>query len=190
MRKRELKLSLVLPVVQVAIAAALLEWAYRATYPRGVELYVPTGRLICLGLNAPARLFRFADPTQWESTPAWVPRSLFGFSTDDLFLLAGVAVVWFLVGLALDHRHDLDTMGGRKKALGLVVSPLLLALGGLLFYGALRELGPNNNNVNAPIGGILTLMWALSLIFFPGKWLVNAIFRADRGLDSSSLPLP
>jgi len=100
------KLAVVLPAVQFVFAAILLQWSYRTPIPRGTELYVPTSRLICRGLNAPALLFSEVDYyfVQSEAAPTWTARPILGFYADDLFFLLGVIVVWYFAGRALDLR--------------------------------------------------------------------------------------
>lgn len=132
------RLGLPLAAIQLVVAAILLQLGYRAPLLHGSELYVPTERLICLGLNAPARLFKFLDPIYWGEKFDWLPRSMFGFYVDDLFFLAGVIIVWYLVGRALDRTRALRTTGGSRIAL--VIDILLLALGVIFLFGGRQEM--------------------------------------------------
>jgi hypothetical protein len=180
---RKLKLAWFLPVIQFVIAAILLQWGYRAPVPRGSELYVPPSRLICLGLDAPALLFRLLDPVPWGPEFDWIPRSILGFDTDDLFFLVGVIVVWYLAGRALDHLWTPRTAKRGSMAIVFVKCSLLLAAGVILFFFGLQQLGPHPPNYPAPtVGAVLTLMWSVALIFLSGKGLVRAI----RGVLSRS----
>jgi hypothetical protein len=178
---RKLRLALVLPIIQVAIAAILLQAAYRTRLPRGSDA-IPDVRLICRGLNAPALVFRLPNLMAPEAT--WIPKlpSVFGFDVDDVYFLVGVVVVWYLLGRALDQRRSSRKEGGSKKATAFVVYPLLLALGGLLFYGGLKDFGnPRSPNLGSPVGAFLTLMWSVGLIVLSGRRLVRAIRPAFRG---------
>ncbi len=54
------KLRFALPLVQFAVATLMLAWGHRVVAPRRLDtLYVPTIRLLCFGINAPAALFAF-----------------------------------------------------------------------------------------------------------------------------------
>jgi hypothetical protein len=172
----KLRLALVLPVIQFAIAAILLQWAYRAPIPRGSEAYVPTVRLVCRGLNAPALLFRMLDPFRLGPPFDSGPRSMLGFDRDDLFFLVGVIVAWYLVGRALDHRRSSSIAARKRIANALIAYPLLLALGVLLLFLGMHDVqNPGYENLDPPFGAWLTLMWSASLIFLSGRGLVRAI---------------
>jgi hypothetical protein len=172
---RKLKLAGVLPIMQFVIAASLLQYGYRASVAHGTEFYVPTARLICLGLNAPAMLFMHLNPTSWGEAFDFLPRSVLGFDTDDLFFLLGVVVVWYFVGRAVDQRQFSRTAGKRRIMAPLTACPLLLALGGLLFHWGQQNLKNPYDNPDPPFGAVLMLAWAVSLIFFSGRWLVRTI---------------
>jgi hypothetical protein len=178
---RRFRLALVLPVIQFVIAAILLQWGYRTPVPRGSELYVPTVRLICRGLNAPALLFRFLNPISRGPEFDWIPRSVIGFDTDDIFFLFGVIIVWYIAGRALDQRGTSTTAERSGIAVVLVPGILLLALGVLLSLVGLHDLGPSRpNNPGPPIGAVLTLMWSVTLICLSGRRLVQAIRPVPR----------
>jgi len=146
-------------------------------------MYVPTARLICRGLNAPAVLFNVLDPIEWGVAPSWLPHSVFGFDTGDLFFLAGVIVIWYLVGRALDQRRALTAAGRRQVVTALIVYSLLLALGGLLLFAGLQDFRPPqfSNLDYRPERAILTLIWAAGLIFVSGRGLVGMVRRPIRG---------
>jgi hypothetical protein len=165
---RKLRLAFLLPTIQVLFAASLLQWAQRRPVPRGGELYVPTARLICFGLNAPALIFRFLNPIRWGSSFAWVPRATLGFDTDDIFFLVGVIVVWYLTGRALDQRQQpwRTAEGNRTSVRKILLYSILLAAGGALLVLGLQELGAHRaNNPASSVEGILTLTWSIALIF-------------------------
>jgi hypothetical protein len=167
---------LILPAIQLVVAATLLQWGYHSPAPRGSEVYVPTTRLICQGLNAPALLFRFFNPIGWGQRFDRIPRWIFGFDTDDLFFLAGVIVVWYLVARALDRRRALRPTRARKIAP--VVDTLLLSLGVILFFAGLQEMMyPRYNNPKDALGAFLTLMWSITLIFLSSRRLVRRFAR-------------
>jgi hypothetical protein len=174
---QKLRLALVLPIIQFVVAAILLQ-----SGDPHVPMYVPTARLICWGLSAPALLFRALNPIGWGPTFERLPRSIVGVDTDDLFFLAGVIVVWYIAGRALDQRRTSKTAGRSGILTTSIVYPLLLVLGGVLLFGGLYDLEhPSSNNPDHPVRGLLTLMWSVSLIFLSGRGLVRAIRHAFRG---------
>ena len=158
-----MKLAVVLPFVQFAVAAILLRSGYRQ---------------ICYGLSAPALLFKFLDPVGWGPTFRRLPQSVLGFDTDDCFFLIGVIVVWYFVGRVLDGRRKSKTSRAHGRGTVLIVFPLLLVLGGLLFpFGLLELIGPQHfrNAGHLHESGLLTLTWSVSLIFVSVRGLLRAI---------------
>lgn len=168
---RKLKMAFVLPMFQVVLAAILLRWAGPA------DFYVPTSKLICWGLNAPALLFRVQ--AGWGPISAWVPGSILGVDTSDLFFLVGVTVVWYLVGRALDRRGVPQTEGRHAMVVNVAAHCCLLMLGGFLFYAGLQDFwNPNYGGFGIrPERGILMFLWSGSLIFLSGRTLVQATRR-------------
>jgi len=165
----KLRLAIVLPIIQVVIAAILLRLGKRPP----VAMFVPTAQRINWGLNAPALLFRAVPVFVAGREPAstWPSRSVLGFDVSDLFFLVGVIVVWFLVGRALDRRRTSKTAGGHRSATALVAHPLLLALAGLLFYLGLLERRSYLDLVRT----LLMWIWSASLIFVSIRGLVRVL---------------
>jgi hypothetical protein len=175
---QKLRLALVLPIAQVVVAAILLQWGN----PH-VSMYVPTPRLICWGLTAPAMLFRGLGLLLGSCEPAfpWRSQSVFGFYIDDIFFMAGVIVVWYFVGRALDQRRTRQATGECGTLTALTACTLQLVLWGLLFILGLDYLrNPPFNNPDYPVVAIPILMWSVGLIFLSGRRFVGAV-RAFRG---------
>ncbi len=173
---RKLRLAFALPFIQSILAAILLQWRTQSGF------YVPTPRLVCWGLNAPALLFRTLNPIRWGPAFWWLPRSILGFDTDDLFFMAGVIVLWYLVGHALDRRGVSATAGRRRTASCLLAYLLLLALGGVLLYGGLHLLRhKSSDNPNDPVRAVLVLIWSVGLLCVSGRGFAKAIRRAFLG---------
>ena len=162
------KLAVTLPGIQFALAAVLLHLAGPHRYP------VPTSRLICAGLNAPAQLFA-AIPELTRISTAWLPGLVYGFEISDLFFLVGVLFVWYLVGQAIDSRNVPKPEATSGMATALVAHVLLLAVGGLLLYIGLFDFRePTFGNLaHRPYRGILTLLWAGSLLFISSRGLLR-----------------
>ena len=160
-----------LPLLQVTFALLLLGRS------GGPEKPAPTSRLICLGLNAPAMLFIYADPTLWGESVDVLPRSIGGRETADLFFLAGVAVVWYLVGRAIDrkllrNREPAPARDARKPYLFLA---FLLAVGVYLLLLAMGEL--ERPRFGGRYRATLSLIWAGSLIALSGWGLMKPMLQ-------------
>jgi len=183
----KLRLALVLPVVQCIGAAFLLRWGYND------RIYdTPPAHLICRGLNAPALLFRFMNPIALGEKYDWLPRSMLGFDTSDLFFLVGVVVVWYLVGHALDHRQTVTGAKRRSLATALIVNVVLIVLGVLFLLGAQYAFA--RQLVYYPyshIRAVLLLAWGLGLTFFSIRGLIRdfvkpvALRRRDSGVGGA-----
>ena len=96
-----------LPGIQVALAAFLLGVAGPHRVP------VPTPRLVCSGLNAPAALLAGVLEAS-RLSPAVLPLLVHGVEISDLYLLAGTALAWYFVGRAMERRALVPV--GRPKA--------------------------------------------------------------------------
>jgi hypothetical protein len=174
---RKLKLAIVLPVTQVLIAWILLLWADQTPVPRGLDyMYHPPAWLVCKGLNAPVMLLLIPFGGNWYNAPA-VP-----IVGRGLFLVA-VAVVWYLVGRAIDRRESPKAGDGRGLAAMIGVQSLLLAVGGVLFYAGWSEMG---GYLTISVRAFLTVPWSLRLAalgpFFSLMWSVSLIFLSSRTL--------
>lgn len=92
---RKLKLSLILPAAQVVIANILLGW--KGEY----SPFMGDTRAFCFAINSPIMVL--LAPIYSRAPIHWLPRRLFGIRGDNFLILVAVALVWFLVGLALDQ---------------------------------------------------------------------------------------
>jgi hypothetical protein len=184
----KLKSKLALPIAQLMIAGALLRRGYVAYLPKSFDtFYVPTGRLICDGINAPARLLtNFVEgllPGQW--------RWSFTGSRGEIFLFfVFIAVLWYLVGAELD-LHSQPKAGKEHRATSaglffnsfLALLGILLAVSSVINFGHVRDLGRWNNFVGNIVEGVLYWVWSLVLVMFSGVNLVNG-FRNRRAVQT------
>ena len=190
---RRVRFAVVLPVVQVFIAAILLVWAdlaipivyrYWWRFPRRevfIDACVIAANTVSHGVNAPALLFRgLALSLRLQGHPVW------GVGVEDVFYLAGVVVLWNLVGRTLDRRRFRITTSASRMSTGRVWFNLLLVFWGTFlfvvcftsFYELTRASGVNIHTFyfNWDIWYLaLTLVWALILIIFPGLNLAHWI---------------
>ena len=167
------QLRFVLPTLQLLAAIALLQSGYRATGPRGLDTaYAPTSLFVCFGINAPAIPFKALALLFPERTDQPAP-IFFGFSPADGFFLAGVVVVWFLVGRALDRRKSskIAAVQAPSGAIALRLFLLLPVIWGcaLLHMGVrvLHSPGRWNNYLGNVVEGTLFIAWSLLLIIRP-----------------------
>jgi hypothetical protein len=186
---------IVLPSVQFVLAIALMQWGYWATKHRPGKfdtVYVSTPSLVCDGLDAPASvlrmLYRMFLERLWPEGDLW---SVAGFGAEDLIFLAGVVVLWYLVGRSMDRRvfgtlPAMETGATRYKAWqvaqmlwgGMVLwtllqefnqAPLEQTLSGKILAG----LGNYNNGLGCILRDLGFLGWSLVLLVRPAISLVR-----------------
>jgi hypothetical protein len=201
---RKVRFAVILPTAQVFVAAILLVWTdlaisivyrYWWRFPRRevyIDACVIATNTVSHGINAPALLFRgLALSLRLQGHPVW------GVGVEDVFYLAGVVVLWYLVGRTLDRRRLRITTSASRMSTGRVWFNLLLVLWGTLlfvgcftsFYELTRASGVNIHTFyfNSDIWALaLTLVWALILMIFPGLNLAHWIRRrhVDVGVSS------
>jgi hypothetical protein len=183
-----IKLSILLPSLQLALAVFLLQWGKRIRPPRGLDtIYISTPSQICAGINAPATVFALLERLFWRVDHP--PPAIFGFGLGYLFFLLGVALVWHLVGRGLDQRM---LWRGRlaiwtKRKLLFVGLPLTL-IGAFFLYGGIRSLLTPwglNNYWGSIASDSLAVLWSLFLIGIPASAAVR-LYHTERAKSRSS----
>jgi len=130
---QKLRLAAILPLAQVIIALGLFKWGHYEQRRVGYALYVSTGRHLCFAINAPARLLCFVFDDLFPDT--FVP-NIFGYYFDEILILPGVGLVWFLVGRGLDRLRGVPPRSQSRMTIPKAVFNLfLLAYGVYLFWG-------------------------------------------------------
>jgi hypothetical protein len=177
-----LKLSFVLPVIQLALALVLLHWGDQIEVAtvrrmRYDTLYVSTPTLICDGINEPAK-FLAAVSFFFERVDQ-APPTIFGMDMDHTLFLAGIIVLWILVGWTLDKcRSSRETRPAWNIAKILLVGLPLSLMGAVSLYGGLQGLmTPTNwnNEIGTIMHSILLLIWSLVLLGIPAKRVVRRL---------------
>jgi hypothetical protein len=137
----KLKYSLVLPIVQFPIALTLVLWYYilseRQAAP--ILLFRPAVSFFCRGMNAPAWLIgglisevtRFLILFAASSRSDWSSPSNYRIPFSEMFFLASVLVLWFLVGRAIDQNRLAQPPVGKKIRRGEILLNIFLLLLGL-----------------------------------------------------------
>lgn len=169
---RRLRFVFLLPIAQLVVALLLLQWGHRILPPRGLDtIYLPTPTLVCIGINAPALLFKVGDflkPQTWKYT------SIRGFSLDEFWFLAGVLVIWFLIGLALDAHRLRGASTPRNGKGSAIASIAMLIVAALLLILGLEHIHPYEwNNPASPVVGIFFIVWSLVIGFLSGRKLTR-----------------
>lgn len=165
---QKLRWSWALPIIQLAVAVTLVQYSYHAPLPPGVDLSVPPAWTICRGIDAPAILFRtfghYVIRIGTRSPEEGAPEKILGFYTDDWLFLAGVVLVWYLVGRALQRRwRARETRAAQNVIAALVSYSLQVASGVLLLFMGVHDLQyPNSSYSDA--AAFLILSWALILM--------------------------
>jgi len=179
----KLRLSWILPLVQLPSAIFLLEWGEHSARSADVirmrydTLYAATPTLICGGINAPAKLL--AATSRLFGRVDHEPPAIFGITLDYVFFLIGVVILWYVVGQALEDRqsaHDWRPVWTTTKLL-LAGGPLAL-MGSLFFYLSLQGfLSPErwNNLIGGVLQNILILLWSMVLLGVPSLKLVQRL---------------
>jgi hypothetical protein len=186
-RSVRVRFSLLLPSVQLLLAAGMRKWAERGPWPKGLDtLYFPTVDLVSRGINAPAVLFTvLADPLYGKH---FSPPSVLGLPPERFLFYIGVMITWYLVGRALDqYLYSKGQRRTRMTAAWAIANVLSLALGICFFIGALPYFH-NPYQRNDPVGysalGVLLLVWSAFLVGVPTLRLGKRILR--RATDSAS----
>jgi hypothetical protein len=114
------------------------------------------------------------------------PPSILGFGAGDLFFLAGVVLLWYLVGRALDRRKSPPQ--GRMKISQMLLNLFVIVWGVCLFFfglPAFQSPWRYSNRVGNLAGGILFSIWLLVLILVAGANLVNRIRKGRLNLGNA-----
>lgn len=130
-----------------------------------------TPTLVCIGINGPAVLFKVGDLL----TPqAWKYMAVRGFSSDEFWFLAGVLVIWFLIGRALDAHRLRGASTPRVRMGSVIASIATMTVAALLLFLGLKHLHPYEwNNPASPVVGILFIVWSLTIGFLSGRKLTR-----------------
>lgn len=162
---KQLKLAVVLPLVNLIAAVTMLHWS-RPDVHNGPPLLLQ----ICWGLNAPASLlWNRAMPGQIEKVaPTW----LLSVVSGELLFMLGILVTWSFVGNELDRRNALP--GDRKMLIALAVDSLMLVAGGILLWMGIEDCNSPHtefySNFHGPsVKGFFVFVWSLSLIYLSLK---------------------
>ena len=183
------KLSLVLPIIQVAITVVVTIWADRnswlllgdsARVPGPyvhADLFVLFFRVIWRGVNAPTWPLCMAGPSN---------HLVFGVSFTEMLYFAAVAVLWYFVARFLERRNSLERRVGTS---GTLLTVLILAWGFILLVLGMfnmRDFSIRLVRIR-PEGVIATglfLTWAFLLIAFPTSNLLLVL--RNRGAKRSA----
>jgi len=100
---RKLRLSLLLPSVQLVIAVVMWESDGRLRLARFTPGRLGAGPLISYGINAPAVFMKLVVFPLTRGYPTLPQVSLFGYGLEEISFFVGVAILWFFVGWWLDR---------------------------------------------------------------------------------------
>ena len=165
-----IRFSIILPSVQVPFAVGLWEWGVYQTHAKSLgSLPWTIAPMVCQGINAPAilpaRLVSY--PFRMTDLRHFLPH----FSLEEWIFFIGVAVIWFLVGLAIDRRKT--KRASSKLSLRSGFCYLLLVIEAIfLFAQALPAFDlhwhPGDYYYWAKISeSVLFLAWSFALIGIP-----------------------
>jgi hypothetical protein len=182
-------MSRILPVFQFSLAVVLLKWGEYHPHPtwfipglHGV-FWLPTSNLVCYGINAPA--YRFVPILNALFFDNRFVRPIAGFYPQDLLLLVGVVVLWYLVGREIDARRCPQESSLASSPTGKIVRNLLVALCGVILLATINLHDTDNNTTGDLIARILWFIWALVLIFLPAQKFFDMLRRKDMNSGTS-----
>jgi hypothetical protein len=194
--QRKLKLSLVLPIVQVSITAILNFWANRVDWMRfggyrghppihfvNLDFFIINARLVWRGVNAPT--FPFSALSGRADFWNWA------FGIYGLIYLGAVAFLWYLVGRFFDRRRGVASSSDCEiSAPNRIVTVLLMVWGVFLLAFSVLEIYaflpsfPNTTLLwNLPslllerhyelLTWLMFLAWSVTLIVIHARSLVR-----------------
>jgi len=181
---RKLKLRFALPTAQLAVAMSLMYWGeHMKAPPHSDELSASSVTLICLGINAPAMLFRALGAWFGTQLIDRAPVAVFGFGLEECFFLLGVIACWYFVGRWLDHRKSPGTQAVSERfTVGrLALNLLVMALGAFLILLVIRGRQPLFHSGGAIIEKALFLSWSAFLIVAPSLKLARRLRKQGSG---------
>jgi hypothetical protein len=185
-----MKITLLLPICQTALACALLIWGRHVQPPMQLDtLYKPTVTSVCFGVNAPAVLLRpfiaLLLPPLRLPFPPWANR----LALDEIPFLFFVAVLWYLIGkrLASLNQPSSDAAQGHP---GLKLATYIGAVAVAVFLSyfgidSLLHPGRWNNPLGNRIEGSLDVAWAFALLIWSLKNVLRARPKAEGAKDNS-----
>lgn len=195
----KIRLSIVLPAVQVTLTAILTRWADRvdgALFGFGggisgplllLHIFVSELRIIWRGVNAPTfpLCFVSGDPHY----------GALGFGPGEILYLCAVAALWFLVGRFFDLRKGLELSESRQRGTRRMVVQAICGVWGMVFLGLFlfwmyQSLDSDafiytnflfllRNRSYSLIAVFLFFLWSLTLIMVNGAALVHSIRARD-----------
>jgi hypothetical protein len=129
-----------------------------------------TARYIHYGMNAPVFVLMGPRSTHWYPSNYW--------TGHDLRYLLAVALMWFLIGLALDRRFDGRVRNGFRSTWRMFLASLLCLYGLFICYSILPHYGTLKEHFVA----LWAQVWSFKLIY--GLILVWGVALVIVGLRS------
>jgi hypothetical protein len=192
---QKIKLSVLLPVLQVSVTGILTFWADRVAWmffgdssrtPGPyvlLHLIVFTLRPVWTGINAPTYPFcnLSGQPIPW----------LLGFAFGEILYLCAVGILWYLVGRFLDGRRGLDenqpSVHSIRAALLVAAWGIVLlvvsvsAITGSLHIVETESVLPNlrfliRARPDAVLTHLLFVLWSVMLILSPAVKVARTLW--------------
>jgi hypothetical protein len=126
----KLRLSILLPAVQLPLAVIRWEWGARSTIRLLALVIGGLAHSFVMGSMLPLFFLRFAVfPFTRDGRP-WPHPSIFGYGPEKLAFFLGVAILWFVVGKLLDRRRS-DKVPSEKRVTvrEALISSFMIVLG-------------------------------------------------------------
>ena len=187
-RMRKLRLSILLPTIQLPLAVTLWEWGARIRTSTVGPDHFRSGPLLSYGINAPAVFLRLAafPFTRTDSSASHL--SLFGYGLEELSFFLGVVILWVLVGKYFDLRMSNTTLHNRQSTRRALSIDLIAALIVAVMAIALFVEGVEGLRIPFRWGSywgtieesVLFLVWSVALLFFSYVTLAGLAKRSTK----------
>lgn len=142
-------MSRILPLFQTCLAVLLLKCGeyhpHSAWFVPGLYgvFWLPTSNLVCYGINAPA--YRFVPALNALFFGSRFVRPILGLYPEDLLLLAGTLVLWYLVGRELDAWKRPQERSLTNSPTGRILWGLIVAVCGIILLVTVNFHDTDNN---------------------------------------------
>ena len=169
------RLKWMLPIVQVAISSVLL-LVGTFQHPLGSTEYKygSAAVRICMGLNAPALVFRFAALSSLQTLGVRTTDT----RVDNACFLLGIGLLWYLVGLQVETARRREPPRGVYGTVRVVAYLFFFVVGIGLLPTAIQMWSRIHwySMTAACVEGSLEIAWGLVLVFCCGRGLLRYAF--------------
>jgi hypothetical protein len=182
---QRIKLKILLPLGQLILAAVLLTVGQHQDIPDKYEPRAPSfATQVCFALNAPALIASW--PITWLSLALHIRKPPLAVLSplDEIPFLIMVIALWYLVARWLEgFRSRTSESDVPMNRLRIIKNLFFVGISAILFYGAVGPFRYSYLYVHSACDSailILTLLWAIGLLYFPSKSILENFRRVAK----------